>query len=288
MYEYHESLLKKNYNDAVVFLLDKYGQVTDDYFRQKSYDRFLNGEIKTITKGKFSKTSEGLYCHHIDEIFDENLSNLTFIKGNNIPFSYQKKERLVYCNLVEHAILHAIIAKETSQKQGINGFMCYLVPLIEDWYIEKIVPSSEWMKNCYEASFLDSKSAIKILTLMFDYLGLNYSERLERFKKNIDWLKRRAKIRLNENITYSQCLNNNSARSEIVMTKYHLEGYLNTFKILNERKILNDPIPFPYKSYKVVNNEMLNIIKDDILVEIHLIIDRIAEEHSLNKFEEIP
>lgn len=67
-YEEYENLLSKfNYDEAVEFLLQKYGSAQDDYFRENSYQRFLKKEIKNITKGKFSRTSEGLYCHHIDE-----------------------------------------------------------------------------------------------------------------------------------------------------------------------------------------------------------------------------
>ena len=53
------------YSQAVAYLLNKYGAVTDDYYKEKSYTRFLNGEIKSITKGKYTRSSEGLYCHHI-------------------------------------------------------------------------------------------------------------------------------------------------------------------------------------------------------------------------------
>lgn len=35
---------------------------------------------------------------------------------------YQQKENLVYCNLLEHLILHGLIAKETKNKLGIGGY----------------------------------------------------------------------------------------------------------------------------------------------------------------------
>ena len=66
MGEYLE-LLNRDYSNAVSFLLEKYGVATDDYFKEKSYERFFEGKIKSIGKGKISRTSEGLYCHHIDE-----------------------------------------------------------------------------------------------------------------------------------------------------------------------------------------------------------------------------
>ena len=35
----------------------------DDYYREKSYERFLNNEIKHITKGKYSRTNDGVFCN---------------------------------------------------------------------------------------------------------------------------------------------------------------------------------------------------------------------------------
>lgn len=61
-YNEYKDLLLKTYDEAVVFLLQKYGSAQDDYFREKSYKKFMNEEIKNITKGKYPRTSEGLYC----------------------------------------------------------------------------------------------------------------------------------------------------------------------------------------------------------------------------------
>ena len=56
----YKDLLSKTYEQAVEFLLQKYGFAQDDYFREKSYQRFMNGEIKNITKGNFTRTVSGL------------------------------------------------------------------------------------------------------------------------------------------------------------------------------------------------------------------------------------
>src|SRR5699024_11101712 len=105
----------------VDILLQKYGHALDDYYREASYVRFMQGEIKNITKGKYSRTSEGLYCHHIDEIKILKISDQSFIKRDNIPFRHQKRERLIYCDLIEHTILHVLITKETSNEFGLPG-----------------------------------------------------------------------------------------------------------------------------------------------------------------------
>ena len=45
-------LLEMSYIDAVNVLLKRYGPATDDYFNEVSYERLLNGDIKSVTKKK--------------------------------------------------------------------------------------------------------------------------------------------------------------------------------------------------------------------------------------------
>lgn len=89
--EDYYQLLSLSYDGAVNFLLNKYGPSKDNYFKEKSYNRFLNKEIKSIAKGKYSRTSEGLYCHHIAENEFANLSNNFYISNYNIHLIYRKK-----------------------------------------------------------------------------------------------------------------------------------------------------------------------------------------------------
>lgn len=159
-------LLKLDYNDAVDFLLTKYSGATDDYYKEHSYEKFLDGVIKTPSKGKISRSNEGLYCHHIDENKYENISDAKFILHQNIPFKMQRKDRLVYCDLVEHAILHAIIAKETDWKYGKRGLDIFLVPQLAEWYLYKEVPKEGWRLNCYEKSFIDEINAEILLEVL--------------------------------------------------------------------------------------------------------------------------
>lgn len=155
-----------SYDEAVIYLLNKYGCAKEDYFTESSYTRLLNTEIKNPTKGKITRTDEGLYCHHIDENRHENISNPTFIEENQIPFEMQKKERLVYCNLVEHAILHAHIANETKWKFGKKGLDFFLIDNIIEWYLVKEVPKLGWQYNCYKSSNIDEIDAELLLGLL--------------------------------------------------------------------------------------------------------------------------
>ena len=130
--------MKKSYADIVDFLLLHHGPAQGDYF--------VNETCKTKNK-KISRTSEGLFCHHIDEDKAIMLSNEAFASKN--PFTYQKAERLVYCNYLEHLLLHIKIAEEprtelsnSNEVQGIGGAILITnaindifmgVPFLEDW-----------------------------------------------------------------------------------------------------------------------------------------------------------
>ncbi|EMF0419761.1 hypothetical protein IL099_000610 [Enterococcus hirae] len=157
------------YEGAIHCLLNKYGRVVDDFFREQSYTRFLQGDIKNITKGKYSKTSEGLYCHHIDENKYENLSSLNYIKNFKYPFIYQKKERLVYCDLFEHLILHALIIKETKAQYGLSGYEIFLYPTATQWFQKKLNPKPEWMKKCKQRAYITPTDAKDLLNKIEDF-----------------------------------------------------------------------------------------------------------------------
>ena len=122
--------LNMTYNELVEYLLKKYGP--------SEYDYFLNESCKSKNK-KASRSSEGLYCHHIDEDKAIMLSNDKYAINN--PYEYQKADRLVYCNALEHLILHIKIVEEPQNAQanpgeiqGLGGVISFLCPQINDYY----------------------------------------------------------------------------------------------------------------------------------------------------------
>ncbi|MBP5204880.1 hypothetical protein J6Z37_01100 [Candidatus Saccharibacteria bacterium] len=118
------------YGELVDYLLKKYGPVECDYFRT---------EACKSKNPKVSRTNEGLYCHHIDEDKAIMLCNDKITVNN--PFEYQKAERLVYCNALEHLILHIKIVEEPRndenanemELQGIGDAINFLCPQINDY-----------------------------------------------------------------------------------------------------------------------------------------------------------
>lgn len=108
----------KSYIEYVNFLLSKYGKVDGDYFTDENYK--INQKIK---RGK-----EGLFIHHIDEDKAIMLSNIEHVTLFNMPFDFQKANRLVYCDLLEHMILHILIVKEDKESIGIKRYISNQIP----------------------------------------------------------------------------------------------------------------------------------------------------------------
>lgn len=109
-----ERLLKLNYNQLVNELLVKYGPARYDYFSK------LKGSLNIYSKShRISRTVEGLFVHHIDEnrypgLSSDRIYNYDFQEMNGlsdyqirlIRKDFQRAERLVYCDLIEHLLLH--------------------------------------------------------------------------------------------------------------------------------------------------------------------------------------
>ena len=119
-----------SYQELVAYLLKKYGAA--------QYDYFVNEACKSKNK-KVMRTSEGLICHHIDEDKAIMLSHDEYAAKN--PFAYQKADRLVYCNFLEHFMLHIKIAEEPRHDDanelelpGIGGAINLLCRQINDYY----------------------------------------------------------------------------------------------------------------------------------------------------------
>lgn len=101
----YEVIKKMNYEQLVIYLKDKYGEVPYPYFYTKS--------CKSKQR-KNSRTSDGLFIHHILEDNRPDLSNKDFAIYS--PWEYQLPGNLVYANLIEHSMLHCLISEKTDSK----------------------------------------------------------------------------------------------------------------------------------------------------------------------------
>lgn len=196
-------LLSMNYGDCCMYLLDKYGMATDDYFSKKSYERFKDGEIKSPTKKKITRTKEGLYIHHIDEDKQILIANPNAILKFDIPFTYQEKERLVYCNLIEHAILHVLIAVkdveegtrgDNFQVHGIGGYVNFIRPQLVQWLIRGVEPKLAWQQNCRNATMMPVNDAEKLINYMDEFLVERYPISQKEIEEcTADWFENNSK-----------------------------------------------------------------------------------------------
>ena len=138
----YDQLFSMPYNEIVELLLKKYGTAKHDYFTDREC---------TIKNKLVSRSAEGLFCHHIDEDKAIMLSNDKYAAQN--PFEYQKASRLVYCNLLEHLLLHVKIAEEPrnpdaneNELPGIGGAINFICKDLNDIYAGK-EPADEWRKK---------------------------------------------------------------------------------------------------------------------------------------------
>lgn len=148
--------LTMSYDELVDYLLDKYGPAESDYFCNESC------RSRNI---KISRSSEGLECHHIDEDKAAKLSDPKC--AIFYPYEYQKANRLVYCNVLEHLMLHMKIAfgprSAEADKMGIpsEGGLFSILAGINDYY------------GGYEYKREYEKKKYEIIANSFDeYIGL--------------------------------------------------------------------------------------------------------------------
>lgn len=124
-----EILLKANYFECWNYLLKKYGAVHGDYFLILDC---------SINNSKIKRGKEGLYLHHIDGDKAIFLSNPEFARKK--PDDYQRSYRLVYCNLLEHLLLHLKIFEfpdgdaNEGENVGAEEITKFLVPELNDIY----------------------------------------------------------------------------------------------------------------------------------------------------------
>ena len=164
--------IKMPYEEMQKYLLNKYGGAVCDYF--------YTPDCRTKNK-KVSRTKEGLYCHHMDEDKGGNLSNS--FQASRQPFGWQKKERLVYCNALEHLILHMKIAivrqKELFNKQkdiGLfftTGGIYQICQEINDMFIEDGT-SVSWKKRCFREISDNYGDYIDLVSAFMRYIDNNF------------------------------------------------------------------------------------------------------------------
>lgn len=166
-----QQLLKMSYEQCCDYLKQKYGVITQSYFCN---------ETCRSPRESIKRTKEGLEIHHIDEDKFVLLSKKE--EALKYPFKHQMGDRLVYCNVLEHLVLHIKIFEHwnnnrhiSSEPLGIQGIVCYQIPTLNDIF----------SKYPFK---LDYKKAIAnaVKNLEYDYLfSLEYLMKIKKLPLNV-------------------------------------------------------------------------------------------------------
>ena len=160
------------YEELVSYLIKKYGPAEYDYFCNKS--------CKTVNK-KVKRTAEGLICHHVREDVGVNLNSA--YQGGLQPWDWQRKENLVYCNWIEHLILHIKIAvfrqrAELKEQYDIryfftSGGVFMICSDINDAFMLDGTTIA-WRQRCYQEIRDNYQEYILLLKAVIRYIDENY------------------------------------------------------------------------------------------------------------------
>lgn len=199
-----EKMLMLNYEECCNYLKEKYGLITKNYF--------TNETCKNQTSS-IKRTKEGLYIHHIDEDKAIMLSTREYALKN--PFSYQYGERLVYCNLLEHLVLHIKIIQYPNKEKnpienvGVGGVFSFIIPELNDFY-SGIKFKLEWKNKVLEVV----KNHKKEYFMCLEFLFKNFDFPLQLYLKSFnayflsEWSEENNKELYKEiSDLYSKCLN---------------------------------------------------------------------------------
>ena len=145
-----------------------------DYLQEKYGVGLVDYMTKSFTKNKkVSRTSDGLVAHHKAEDKMMLLSNKSF--AERYPYEWQKKENIVYCDYLEHLLLHVLICKYPSPEKiphadvGIGGVVKFIVPELNDLY-SGWVSKEAWRVNCHKKVIDDKVVYLEILRMFIEYL----------------------------------------------------------------------------------------------------------------------
>lgn len=150
------------YSEYCDYLQGKYGIGVADYMT-KSFNK----------NSKCSRTSEGLIAHHKAE--DKMIMLSTKAFAEMCPYEWQLKENIVYCDYLEHLLLHVLICKYPSPEKlpiadvGIGGVVNFIVPELNDLY-SGWETRQVWRRNCHRLVENNKDVYLAILKIFIDYI----------------------------------------------------------------------------------------------------------------------
>lgn len=149
------------------YLQEKYGIGLSDYMTRQ-YDK----------NPKVTRTKDGLLAHHKYEDHAIMLSNKEYAMQN--PFEWQLAKNIVYCDYLEHMLLHILICEYPAEDKnefeavGVGGVINYLIPELNDFY-SGWQTNQPWRKNCHNL-IKDDKAVYLILVKRFKEFVKDYAD----------------------------------------------------------------------------------------------------------------
>ncbi len=160
--EEYQKIKSLDYFEYCDYLQGKYGLAPCDYMTK--------GWNKRV---QVSRTVEGLYVHHKYENKAIMLSSKEYAQHH--PREWQNAENLVYCDLLEHMLLHILICElppdktasptEAKEVVGIGAVTNYIVPELNDVYSGRIA-NRPWEQRCHQ-QIIDDRDAYILLLQRF-------------------------------------------------------------------------------------------------------------------------
>lgn len=151
----YETIKNLDYLEYCDYLQKKYGIGRAPYFN-KSWNK----------NSKVTRTKEGLIAHHKHEDHAIMLGDANFASKN--PYEWQLPENIVYCDYLEHLLLHILICENPSENSnileavGIGGVINFIVPELNDLYSGWITGQA-WRANCHAMVINDEEVYLTLL-----------------------------------------------------------------------------------------------------------------------------
>lgn len=155
---------KMSYDKYCDYLQNKYGIGLANYMNE-SY----------TPNPKCKRSKEGLQAHHKMEDRFIMLSDKEYAK--EAPYEYQLKENIVYCDMLEHLLLHILIVKKEpmgtfakfrgklcNMQVGYGGIVNHLVPELNDMY-SGWETKQAWRKTTHDKIINDKDVYLELIKM---------------------------------------------------------------------------------------------------------------------------
>lgn len=151
----YEKVKNYTYLEYCDYLQSKYGIGLSDYMT-KSWNK----------NAKVTRSKDGLIAHHKFEDHAIMLSTKEYAMQN--PFEWQLAKNIVYCDYLEHLLLHILICEYPAENHnkfeavGIGGVINFIVPELNDLY-SGWETNQPWRKNCHNLIINDKNVYLVLL-----------------------------------------------------------------------------------------------------------------------------